>query len=75
MSTQPLPGEPGQGSTLSLQLEDHIFRIMDNHFRLIAELGACDWNLNAQTESLSFLVDGGHTTLDEVPAHLVGKPR
>ncbi len=75
MSTQPLPGEPGQGSTLSLQLEDHIFRIMDNHFRLIAELGACDWNLNAQTESLSFLVDGGHTTLAEVPAHLVGKPR
>lgn len=72
MSTSPLAGESGLGQTPSLKLEDHIFRIMDNQFRLLAELGACDWNLNAQTETLSFLVDGGHTVLAEVPAHLVG---
>lgn len=64
--------DPLHHSAMSLRLEDHVLRVMENQMRLRDEVGECDWNLNMQTESLSFLVDDGHTVLAEVPAQIVG---
>lgn len=54
------------------RLEEHLFRVMENHLRLSEVATGCDWQLSLEAEVLAFYrPDSGKVVLD-CPIQLVG---
>src|SRR5437588_5664902 len=56
---------------MSLRLEDHVFRILENQAHLLEGLGEFNWDLDLDTGLLTFSDSDGGETLARVPVQLI----
>src|SRR5437762_3138451 len=56
---------------MSLTLEDHVFRILENQATVLGDLGEFGWGLDLETGMLTFTAARGGRTLARYPVQLI----